>query len=711
MQPIDIKYIASLKHILSKPVSIALLLTILIYLLLPEIKKIHIKEHSKTPAQFAYGSSFVSYSDLDGNGETEKITSMVNLRGEHAITVQTMEGKNIEQWNFIGKIPEFTSRFYIGDADKNGFEEIYLFSHKNDSVLLHCIEPLKEGGLTHRNILVDVVRKLSGKIDYFINPTGFIQMGNDSSHSFVFSLIAGHSIYPRRTYSFNPLTQQLRKSPNGGWQIASHYIGYKQDGKPYILNGVFAPGNIGPEDTIPYTDHSAWLVVWDENLQPIFEPIEFPGYNMVVYTEPFSLDNDNQVFFLAHSNLDCDSCTVYGRLDLETGRLLKKRSPLLENNRVYSIAPGAIGNPTPLIYDHDEGILWQLSPELELQFYCKVSPESYFMSVSNGQMDFNRDGKPEYYYIPRADGFLVASSNLKHEAKIQLGMGAIYPPSLIFSPSLTGNHFSVQNRDYLYHFEIGINPFFYWRWPVLLAIFLLFTFLFEWSRRMYASQIRQKMGIEHELTELQFKSVTNQLDPHFAFNMLNVIGSSILTESKQEAYNKLVDFSRLMRQALMDSDQSFRSLETEISLLEQCLQLQQQSQSGRFSYSLYIENQMDLQCLIPKMLLQAFAENALKHGIFPLDHAGELEISIKTQGNAMEIVIKDNGIGRKKAGMNGTNSTGKGMLLYEKLLALYNKQNKGKFNIRTEDLFHQDQSSAGTKVTIHLPLIHQTNKP
>jgi len=53
---------------------------------------------------------------------------------------------------------------------------------------------------------------------------------------------------------------------------------------------------------------------------------------------------------------------------------------------------------------------------------------------------------------------------------------------------------------------------------------------------------------------------------------------------------------------------------------------------------------------MPPMLAQLFIENAIEHGIKPMETKGQININIQFQNDILTIEIEDNGIGRKKAG-------------------------------------------------------------
>jgi len=48
---------------------------------------------------------------------------------------------------------------------------------------------------------------------------------------------------------------------------------------------------------------------------------------------------------------------------------------------------------------------------------------------------------------------------------------------------------------------------------------------------------------------------------------------------------------------------------------------------------------------VPYLLLQPLVENALRHGIGPKIGGGRVEISARRQGDALRVVVEDNGVG------------------------------------------------------------------
>jgi sensor histidine kinase YesM len=109
-----------------------------------------------------------------------------------------------------------------------------------------------------------------------------------------------------------------------------------------------------------------------------------------------------------------------------------------------------------------------------------------------------------------------------------------------------------------------------------------------------------------------------------------------------------------------------------------------------------------MQMQIPKFLIQIHAENALKHGLAPLETGGFLKIELKNTDSVLQIEIHDNGVGRKNASLKKGQSTGKGLEIMNELYSLYNKYYSEKIEAEIIDLSDNDGKPSGTRVLINI---------
>ena len=241
-----------------------------------------------------------------------------------------------------------------------------------------------------------------------------------------------------------------------------------------------------------------------------------------------------------------------------------------------------------------------------------------------------------------------------------------------------------------------------------LAILLAISsgFLFYW---LFNKSKIQRRKLRDQLNQAQIMSVRARMNPHFVFNALNSIQDFILQANTRDANRYLGRFSKLMRNVLFASEQTYISLEKELETLDLYLSLEQLRFETEFEFSINIAPNINVvEIKIPSMMIQPHVENAIKHGLLHKHGLKRLEINIKSAPDQLLVEIIDNGVGRAAAKEIQKNSrlknTGKGMELSEKQLRLINNFNEKFHSIMVEDLKNEKDETNGTKVTLTLSL-------
>lgn len=172
---------------------------------------------------------------------------------------------------------------------------------------------------------------------------------------------------------------------------------------------------------------------------------------------------------------------------------------------------------------------------------------------------------------------------------------------------------------------------------------------------------------------------------------------------KQDEAQKLIeDFSKLLRQFLNASDDSFVPLEEELRIIDLYLSIQKNRYN--FDYEItYAQNMANV--LIPSLIIQPFVENSLVHGIAHSDKRGMIHVVVYSFENKIVIKIEDNGIGREKANeINKSRATHVSIgtkLVDEKISILERKYNK-KIHLKYIDI--NTNNTTGTLVIIEIML-------
>ena len=180
---------------------------------------------------------------------------------------------------------------------------------------------------------------------------------------------------------------------------------------------------------------------------------------------------------------------------------------------------------------------------------------------------------------------------------------------------------------------IGISLFIYGVW-----------LLVQWSSK----KEKEKISQEQRFTELQLKALRSQMNPHFVFNSLAAIQYYINENDFETSEYYLVKFSKLIRQFFDMSVMSKISIEDELRLLKNYLDLEKLRFKDKLSYVINVDASLEKR-EIPTMLLQPIVENAINHGIFNKLDKGIVTINFKAiTSSEITVEIIDDGVGFEK---------------------------------------------------------------
>lgn len=140
----------------------------------------------------------------------------------------------------------------------------------------------------------------------------------------------------------------------------------------------------------------------------------------------------------------------------------------------------------------------------------------------------------------------------------------------------------------------------------------------------------------------ELKALQAQIHPHFLFNALNTITSLVRT-SPETARDLLVQLGNFFRYNLQRADQ-FVTLGEELAHVDSYLAIER----ARFGEKLRVRRQVEpaaLSCLVPSFILQPLVENAVKHGLYPKEEGGLVEIAAAVTNGQLTVRVSDDGVG------------------------------------------------------------------
>jgi two-component system, LytTR family, sensor kinase len=201
----------------------------------------------------------------------------------------------------------------------------------------------------------------------------------------------------------------------------------------------------------------------------------------------------------------------------------------------------------------------------------------------------------------------------------------------------------------------------YWLIHEAIVVYAVFVGIFYVWR--YQQQLREKEQREAELrlhaNQMELAVLKAQLNPHFLFNTLNSI-NALVGSDPEAARRVLAQFAEVLRYSLESDRQPLVPLSEELHFVETYLAIEK----ARFDRRLQIKMEIDdaaRHLLVPPMILQPLAENAVKHGIAPKEEGGELSLRVQQQENYLEIEVADNGVGLSAVQPNDLLNNGTGL--------------------------------------------------
>ncbi len=196
-----------------------------------------------------------------------------------------------------------------------------------------------------------------------------------------------------------------------------------------------------------------------------------------------------------------------------------------------------------------------------------------------------------------------------------------------------------------------------WFFPALFAVAGLLTLI----TLVLLLHTRTRMSqATREAKMFQVKAIQSQMNPHFIFNALASLQTMILQADLHRANDYLVRLASLIRGFLESSlatgymngkTSGEVPLKEELEILNNFISFQQLIYPGRFTYHLTVDPAIDTATFtIPPMLIQPFAENAIRHGLLQKKGEGSLDISIhRNDDDGVTMIIADDGIGIEKS--------------------------------------------------------------
>jgi sensor histidine kinase YesM len=157
----------------------------------------------------------------------------------------------------------------------------------------------------------------------------------------------------------------------------------------------------------------------------------------------------------------------------------------------------------------------------------------------------------------------------------------------------------------------------------LMSIWLLAYHMYQYAQREIRTN-RENARLAIITRDAQLNNLSAQLNPHFLFNSLNNI-KALVIENPKSARRAIDLLSDLLRTSLYNGDVMLVSINDEINIVKDYLELEKLRFEERLQYDIQLDK--DLASLqIPRLSIQTLVENAVKHGIAKLKNGGLITV-------------------------------------------------------------------------------------
>lgn len=218
---------------------------------------------------------------------------------------------------------------------------------------------------------------------------------------------------------------------------------------------------------------------------------------------------------------------------------------------------------------------------------------------------------------------------------------------------------------------------------------------------LYHAEELEKLEIAGRLDAMELDLLKSQINPHFLFNTLNVIGGMANLEGAQTTEEMIRALSSLFRYNLKTPEEKV-PLARELKVISDYMFLQKMRFGSRIEYQIDCQTNAEV-VMIPTFTFQPLVENAIIHGLAPKEEGGHIFIRIRERNGMIRMTIADDGLGMEKETLHSlrkqmqeteTGQTSIGLFnIYKRVHSMYNG---GRMQIRSK-------ADVGTIISITIP--------
>lgn len=125
--------------------------------------------------------------------------------------------------------------------------------------------------------------------------------------------------------------------------------------------------------------------------------------------------------------------------------------------------------------------------------------------------------------------------------------------------------------------------------------------------------LKEQYALGQKNVEAELMALQSQINPHFLYNTLDMIGWMSQKKESDNIRNVVQAMSKFYRLTL-SKGKDIVHIRDEVEMCEAYMEIQKRRYKGRICYEAEVDEDI-MECLLPKITLQPFLENAIIHGI------------------------------------------------------------------------------------------------
>jgi len=223
----------------------------------------------------------------------------------------------------------------------------------------------------------------------------------------------------------------------------------------------------------------------------------------------------------------------------------------------------------------------------------------------------------------------------------------------------------------------------------------------------------EKQALELAKKNAELKAMQSQVNPHFLFNTLESIRMRSLLKNEHETADIIGELAVLFRKSMTWGD-DYITVEEEMGFIDNYMHIQRYRFGDKIKYYHYVMEDCK-KCLIPKLSISTFIENACIHGLEMTDKEGVISVTVTKQDKELLIEISDNGKGMDEERLSKL----KFMIANASSEMLYEARSTGVLNAYLRLKMYSDgnlrididsKPEKGTDISIWLPIIYEKSQ-